>query len=525
MKGTFRMRSSARGRHGNMPRISRPQSRGGCLIAAAIGAVFLLLAVINLPSTVAFIRFLCLCLPYIVVGGIGVFTFFRARRNDNWLVATGVIAIYCVIWVWGTLAGGSLVAMYRDLNPSVISKVEDTRVFRYTPSIVAQNRSHSSNLTSDLARGEVDPFVGKDGITRWILPLKPSGLVNEIWPSKKGQFVLIDTDNQLKPFSSPFNYVEGGWLGNGFDWQAAWRAPLSEVSNDIYYVQAPGSTEQQLAAVAPLTSYRLSLWFGVFPVWTETWGGDVIFMPDGRVITAGPAEAQALLPGERLVPESYARRVAEAYGYRNGLWGRMVLNQGVTEIPLLEDNQMPFLVGGDWQTVVEPSGSDRKNVNAVIFTDNQTGLTTVQEVNGTQALSGPNAIIALMQGKIPNGQWGTTNALIEPISIYHDGVLWYLATTTNNANRVEVANTVAMSADGGHIVWMASPQEVQGFLNNTFAGRPVDTFFSSTSPGGAQPTTPATGGGVCTVEDMSGCSNSQLVDIIQRASERLRTGR
>ena len=130
-------------------------------------------------------------------------------------------------------------------------------------------------------------------------------------------------------------------------------------------------------AVAPYIGYR------GFPVRHPYRQGVYVCHQDGTLEDLTPQQALArpeLVRSGRLFPETLARDIAEAYGYRTGA-AAVVLDRPRTEIDQPVGNPQPYLTDlGDrrvsWVTVAHPAGDDG-TASALFLTDAATGVTSV----------------------------------------------------------------------------------------------------------------------------------------------------
>jgi hypothetical protein len=185
-------------------------------------------------------------------------------------------------------------------------------------------------------------------------------------------------------------------VGSGaLTWRAYRRHPFTRVLERVI-VPLGGSSA---VAVAPYIGFK------GFPVRHPFWQGVYVLHQDGRLEDLSPREAIArpeLAAAGHVFPETLARDIAEAYGYRAGLLTRLHRDRTVISDPKSTDdykvgNPQPYLTNlGDgrvrWVTIAHPA-SDDGVVSAVFLTDGVTGRTEVWHAPaGSRALSNGGAI-------------------------------------------------------------------------------------------------------------------------------------
>ena len=164
-------------------------------------------------------------------------------------------------------------------------------------------------------------------------------------------------------------------------------------------------------------------------------GGVFVVSPDGAIEDLEPEEAARrpeLASSGRILPDTQARRIQDAYQYKGGIWNAWFVHEDQTQITDTDSNPQPYLVdfGGDlgtqWVTVAEPYG--RAFAASVVFmTDTETGRTRIWRVPRETSLSGNRrAIEAVRAVSIPgidfgDGTIGSGNfRVVEPRPVFVD---------------------------------------------------------------------------------------------------------
>ena len=175
------------------------------------------------------------------------------------------------------------------------------------------------------------------------------------------------------------------------------------------------------------------------------------------------ARRPELASSGRILPDTQARRIQDAYQYKGGIWNAWFVHEDQTQITDTDTNPQPYLVdfGGDlgtqWVTVAEPYG--RAFAASVVFlTDTETGRTRIWRVPRETSLSGNRrAIEAVRAVSIPgidfgDGTIGSGNfRVVEPRPVFVDDRLVLLTSIIpNTANAV--SKTVVVDAETNKLV-------------------------------------------------------------------------
>jgi hypothetical protein len=195
-------------------------------------------------------------------------------------------------------------------------------------------------------------------------------------------------------------------------------------------------------------------------------GGLFVVSPDGAIEDLEPEEAARrpeLASTGRILPDTQARRIQDAYQYKGGIWNAWFVHEDQTQITDTDSNPQPYLVdfggelGTQWVTVAEPYG--RAFAASVAFlTDTETGRTRIWRVPRETSLSGNRrAIEAVRAVSIPgidfgDGTIGSGNfRVVEPRPVFVGDRLVYLTSIIpNTANAV--SKTVVVDAETNKLV-------------------------------------------------------------------------
>ena len=225
--------------------------------------------------------------------------------------------------------------------------------------------------------------------------------------------------------------------------------------------------------IAPYIRYRGN-WF----VRRPTFGGVYVVHPDGRIDDLSPEEAvrSALVRGSgRLFPEKLARRIADAYKYKRGIWNRLFVHTDQLEVADTEENRQPFLqdfeglgpaVGHDAQAAradVHDGGrhdhgrGHRRDPRMARHGTGQSLIGNQRALDIVRGESFPGIDFAERSGEDAGGKF----RVVEPRQVFPGGRLHFLLSIIPNA-----ANRVTMS-----VVVDADSQRVVGKFPATHRGR------------------------------------------------------
>lgn len=377
-------------------------------------------------------------------------------------------------WIWSPQAAN--VTLAHQTRPTVIQKLPDTAKARYLPLEVARNCAINRAANSQIALGDIDP-IDVAGELDWVMPQEPNGFWNYLSSNMHG-VILIKPDQangcSIRNFNVDFRYGEGMGITDNITWNLR-RANYWVDTPEVFYQVDTKSNE--VFAVAPFISYKLN--WGLYR--TPAWGGVLLAHPNGTIEQLTPEQAQQdpRLAGQRLFPEKLARKIAKAYGWKDGIWNYWAWHVDQIQLPEIDGslNQMPFLLptttGPQWSIVFEAYGKTA-GVYKIMFIDARTGQINVFRPPEGANYVGVNRAVQNVVAAYPNLSWvngesGKIDA-IEPRLIVNNGKLYWQHTLTNR-NHAVVQSTTLTDAVTGSVVVVCSPQELDDFLSGKIAGR------------------------------------------------------
>ena len=412
----------------------------------------------------------------LIVVAIGVTT-----RNDydepGW--ATWVVGIFLIAGLIGYgIFSSSLTARYlvQDLRPTALETLPETTEVRYLPMPVAER--YGDNQIQDPAHhlGDMDPLDTGEEID-WVAPRIPTGTWNWLTGQTDG-FVIITPDGEAETIHQPMRYGEGMAITDNITWQL-WRLRYTVDLPEFYYIRSG----DEILTIAPYVAYRYQ-----FPVRVPYWGGVFVVHANGLIEDLSPeaAVADPRFEGQRLYPEALALRIAKAWAYRGGISNTWFTHRDQTEVPHIdgENNQMPYLIPTDqgpmWFVGMEPYGP-AYSIFKVLFVDAHDGSLRLYELPAESGMISPNRAGGYIRAAFPTYQWhrsgesSSGNLLeIEPRPLIRDGVLYWQKSITN-VDYSGVTQTALVNAGNNAVIYFENLEEIERFLDGTFAGRiPTD---------------------------------------------------
>jgi hypothetical protein len=251
--------------------------------------------------------------------------------------------------------------------------------------------------------------------------------------------------------------------------------------------------------IAPYIRY-VGNWF----VRRPTFGGVYVVHPDGRIDDLSPEQAaRSALVREsgRLFPEKLARRIADAYKFKRGIWNRLFVHTDQLEVADTEGNRQPFLqdfgrLGAQWVTTLKPRGRTFTTA-AVMITDAVSGRTRVWLARRGQSLIGNQRALDIVRGEsFPGIDFAedTSDArgrfrVVEPRQVFPGGRLHFLLSIIPNAaNRVTMSVVIDAASQRVTAKFPATPEGDRDVIAYLDTGRlPGDEAREDTGAPEPQP--------------------------------------
>lgn len=423
-----------------------------------------------------------------------------ARRDaGDFTYAGAILGAVCAAVMWIVCMIGLPAwqgrALYEETDYNVITQLPQTTQPRLLPKEAAQAYADLDDMR--IAHLAVDP---KTSQLIWTAEHK-TGLIARGSSDEYAVQQLNDTDGQVQRVQSGFKTAVSA-VGPG---SLKWRAYKKRFFTKLAYPVIVPTPDGKAVAVAPYVAYK-----GLF-VKRPYVKGVMVLHQDGRLEDLSLADAlkrPELARSGRLIPESFARDIAEAHGYKSGA-GAVFKGASRTKVTDPSGNPQPYLTSiGDgqvrWVTIAHSAKTDDM-VKSIFLTDAATGRTDVWHApRGSRVLSNRGA--EKLAYTLPE-RWSemrccdadgyryrvTLRYPTEARPVFLDGKFYYLVSIVPaRRNRtLPVEKTVLVDATSAKIVRVFDHTR----LADTQALR---TFFSeqrSSGPGlaPARPSVPATG--------------------------------
>ncbi len=467
--------------------------------------------------------------PMIVTLTIGIILGLRAYLTSSNLVRglVGFGAFVLLLMAFGLLFFGDKLAnaaLAQSINPVTITEPLEMTSVRFVPKQIAETLGRNMMSSSAYELGDFDPYedLERQEII-WTAPHVPNSLLNQFTLKNDGLNVV--SASETITLDHTFKCGEGAALWGRADWQFIANHFFAE--RDDFYYQMNGA---ELLTIAPYTMYKLELYFGI-PVQVPYWAGVQVMHEDCGIENLTPEEAMAdvRFAGRRIVPEAFARRLAESWGYKGGVINAVFRHIEQTELPDLPGgNQMPILVGTtegpQWFHAMEPYGPDSRGTSALFYVDAHTATVRLLNYPNDSGLLGPLAALNTIGIKFPAYNWAEESGVnaavaIEPRPVVHNAQLFWLYTITTKQYS-GITESVLVSAHNSNIVYScAGINQLKTFaLGQESCRRVLD------AEAGQAPTAMPTQGQLPSVgvpSDLSALSEADLLALGQQVLEEL----
>lgn len=333
--------------------------------------------------------------------------------------------------------------------------------FKTQPRILPKNAAEQYGRDNDMRHAHLAVDPSSEQLV-WTAEHKRGPIILRPGASDEWAIQPLDRlDGNLRRVTGGFDpAVSRVWPGS-IKWRGYKKHLLTTIT-DYVLVPTPGG----VVAIAPYLGYKG--WFVKRPYIK----GVYVYHQDGELEDLTLEEAQArpeLAKSGRLIPESYARKVAEAYGYKTGSLAVMKFEYR-TKVSDPIGNPQPYLTNfGDgvikWVTVAHPS-SHENIVSAIFLTDAVTGKTEVwQAPKNKRLLSNQGAV--RVAHTLEGIRWErrdccdadgysytvTLRTPLEPRPVFADGKFYYLVSIVPLFDSpTPVEKTIIVDPESGSIV-------------------------------------------------------------------------
>ena len=342
---------------------------------------------------------------------------------------------------------------------------------RLKPYEVAERQSQNG-LNSPTEHPTNLHIVKVGGELLWTSVRDPGGLFRVLFKPTRG-VMSVDAGStaprvtQSGPrYDADFRYGPGMQISENIRWQVyKKRCYTCDVAEMTGVPTANGPL-----VIAPYIRYSGN-WF----VRRPEFGGVYLVHPGGRIEDLSPEEAArspVVRESGRLFPEKLARRIADAYKFKRGVWNRLFVHSDQLEVADTDENRQPFLqdfegLGPQWVTTLKPRG--RTFTTAGIMTsDAVTGQTRVWLSGRGRSLIGNQRALDIVRGESfpgidfadPRGPGGGGKfRVVEPRQVFPGGRLHFLLSIIPDAaNRITMSVVVDAESQRVTAKFPASPE-------------------------------------------------------------------
>jgi len=382
----------------------------------------------------------------------------KTRRILTTLVIIFLIALVPLFFYSGYYMDRTL---YENTDYMVLEQMPETDVIRFLPFSVAERYSLDAFTDPQYTLGDGD-LVKQGGRLYWNFPMVPEGSI--LYFTKKPQGVIsISADNSMKEISTNLEEMEIGeniGITDGIEWNIYKQDMFCDIA-DIYY--------QDDLIIVSVIKYKFKL-IGRYPYF----GGVYTIDFDGNIEFYEPDEAAEQPWGNRIYPESLARRQIEVVNTKKGLLNMWIYHEEMIEIQNVYSggNMQPFLLDTDdglvWMTAVEPRGQSF-GLYEIYFQSSVDGRIYVYRVSADN-LTGPRYSVDYVRKTFPNFDWNSFY-ISEPRPIIKEHELYWLVSIVPY-DSAGVTKQCVVNAKTSDVTSFETDEEVIAFFEGTVPGEP-----------------------------------------------------
>lgn len=379
-------------------------------------------------------------------------------RGAGQLTAVAIVSF--IVFIVGSMLNGPLTAqsLYDSTDYEIIDQLPAIGSVRIVPQEVAV-RIAESGFNSPTERLTDFHVVrtrenGQTGLA-WNALRSPSGAYRALTKKSEGMLSLdaARTERTVEQVDATFESAPGMYITDNLRWRMLKKHYFLNITEMTPVRGADGKP----VIVAPYIKYKG--WLIRRPVF----GGVFVAHADGRIEDLTPGEAvrrPELLETGRLFPPALARRIQDAYAYKNGLWNKWFVHEDQTSIADTESNPQPYFTdyaksGTKWVSLAEPFGRAFA-ASGVFLTDGVTGKTQLWRPTRDAGLTGNRRSLETVRSlSIPGVNFADTKTnapgsrgtfrVVEPRPVTIDGRLVYLISIIPDAAN-SVSKTVFIDA-------------------------------------------------------------------------------
>jgi hypothetical protein len=365
---------------------------------------------------------------------------------------------------------GAAIYDHTDYGTLSLDRLKGGQV-RIKPYEVARGQTKNS-LNSPTEHPTNLHIVKVNGRLMWTSVRDPDGFFRVLTKPTKGVISVdaVSTGPGVKQsgpsHDADFRYGPGMRISESIRWQVYKKKCFTcDVAEMTVLPTAEGPI-----VIAPYIRYKGG-WFVRRPVW----GGVYVIHADGRIEDLSPAQAAAqpvLRDSGRIYPEKLARRTADAYKFKRGVWSRLFLHTDQLDVADTEKNRQPYLqdfagLGPQWVTTLKPHGGTFTTAG-VMTTDAVTGKSRIWLAGRGQSLIGNQRALDIVRGEsFPGIDFAEPDSatsrgkfqVVEPRQIFPGGRLQFLLSIIpDSANRVTMSVVVDAASQRVVAKFPATPE-------------------------------------------------------------------
>jgi hypothetical protein len=351
--------------------------------------------------------------------------------------------------------------LYEKTDYIYIESMPETDLIRFLPFSVAERYSFDAFTDPQYTLGDGD-LVKQSGRLYWNFPIVPEGSI--LYFTKKPQGVIsISADNSEKEIATKMSEMEIGediGITDGIEWNIYKQDMFCDIA-DVYY--------QDDLIIISVIKYKFKL-IGRYPYF----GGVYTIDFDGNIQYYSPEDAAGQPWGNRVYPESLARKQIEVVNTKKGLLNMWIYHEEMIEIQDVYSggNMQPFMLdtanGLVWMTAVEPRG-ESFGLYEIYFQNSVDGKIYVYKVSA-ENLTGPRYSIDYVRKTFPNFDWNSFY-ISEPRPIIKDLQLYWLVSIVPY-DSAGVTKQCIVNAKTSEVTSFESDEEVLAFFTDVEPGTP-----------------------------------------------------
>ncbi|MBE3577216.1 MAG: hypothetical protein IMX00_05950 [Limnochordales bacterium] len=373
----------------------------------------------------------------------------------------------------------SQVSLSQELQYTAIDHLPESAAnVRLLPQEVATRYARDSLQLSQYRLGRPS-LTMVEGDLHWTYPLVPQGIVLKFLRPAAGVMTVRATtqDKATRLIESPLVVAEGQLLFDNLWWRVYLVRYWVTGEKPFYKV-----VDDKVWTIVPAIGYRLRFRWGILHT-VPYFAGVFTVSPAGtvRFVSVSEVAADEIAGGERVFPETLARRYVEAFAYRRGLINRLFLHVEQSEIQdVPESNRQPFLMNTDeglvWFTSTEPYGRSH-GIFKIFLVSATTGRLSVYTPSSGETLTGPVGALDYVRKANPLVDWNRFR-LVEPLPFIRHGVLFW-KTPIIPEDGAGVAFQAFVNSRNNQVFTFTSDEEIKAFLAETVAPSRSDRTPSS----------------------------------------------